>query len=182
MIVLMVLLLIAGFVGLIKGADFFVDGSAALARNLKVPSLIIGLTIVAMGPSAPELAVSTSAAIAGSNEIALSNVVGSNIFNLLMVLGACALFHNVPVDKIVLKRDFPISIGVTVLIFFVTSFGTLFSGKIFKMGMGEKGGMVYRWLGLVLLALFAAYIVYLIIDAKRHPEPETEEAKKPYWK
>ena len=182
MIVLMVLLLIAGFVGLIKGADFFVDGSAALARNLKVPSLIIGLTIVAMGTSAPELAVSTSAAIAGSNEIALSNVVGSNIFNLLMVLGACALFHNVPVDKIVLKRDFPISIGVTVLIFFVTSFGTLFSGKIFKMGMAEKGGMVYRWLGLVLLALFVAYIVYLIIDAKRHPEPETEEAKKPYWK
>ncbi len=182
MIVLMVLLLIAGFVGLIKGADFFVDGSAALARNLKVPSLIIGLTIVAMGTSAPELAVSTSAAIAGSNEIALSNVVGSNLFNLLVVLGACALFHNVPVDKIVLKRDFPISIGVTVLIFFVTGFSTLFSGKIFQMGMAEKGGMVYRWLGLVLLALFVAYIVYLIIDAKRHPEPETEEAKKPYWK
>ena len=82
-IFLNMLLLVVGFIALIKGADFFVDGSAALARTFKVPGVIIGLTIVAMGTSAPELAVSTSAAVEGSNEIAISNVTGSNIFNLL---------------------------------------------------------------------------------------------------
>ena len=87
MVLLQLAILVGGFVLLIKGADFFVDGSSALARIFKVPGVIIGLTIVAMGTSAPELAVSTSAAIQGANEIALSNVVGSNIFNLLGVLG-----------------------------------------------------------------------------------------------
>ena len=92
-ILLDVVILIAGFIALIKGADWFVDGAAALAKKLKVPGLIIGLTVVAMGTSAPELAVSTSAAIQGANEIAVSNVVGSNLFNTLMVLGICALIH-----------------------------------------------------------------------------------------
>ena len=87
MLILNFLLLVIGFVGLIKGADWFVDGSAGVARKLRVSSIIIGLTIVAMGTSAPELAVSTTAALKGSNEIALSNVVGSNIFNLMVVLG-----------------------------------------------------------------------------------------------
>ena len=85
------LLLVIGFVLLLKGADVFVDGSAGVARIFKVPGVIIGLTIVAMGTSAPELAVSVSAGISGSNAIAVSNVVGSNIFNLLMVLGICAM-------------------------------------------------------------------------------------------
>lgn len=88
MIILHILLLVIGFLGLIKGADLFVTGSSSLARNCHVPSLIVGLTIVALGTSTPELAVSTSAAIQKSNEIALSNVVGSNIFNLLGVLGS----------------------------------------------------------------------------------------------
>ena len=105
-IILNVLLLAAGFVALIKGADFFVDGSSSLARTFHVSGVIIGLTIVAMGTSAPELAVSTSAAIKGSNEIALSNVVGSNIFNLLAVLGVCALIRPIPIDKTIVKRDF----------------------------------------------------------------------------
>ena len=99
MIVLHMLLLAAGFAALIKGADLFVDGSSALAGNFKISKVIIGLTIVAMGTSAPELAVSISAALQGSNEIALSNVVGSNIFNLLGVLGVCAVILPVPVDK-----------------------------------------------------------------------------------
>lgn len=99
MFVFNVLLLFIGFTALIKGADCFVDGSSSLARNLKVPGVIIGLTIVALGTSAPELAVSTSAAFQGSNEIALSNVVGSNIFNLLCVLGICAVIHPIPVDR-----------------------------------------------------------------------------------
>ena len=84
------LLLLIGFVLLIKGADFFVDGSSSLARIMKVPSVIIGLTIVAMGTSAPEASVSINAALAGSNDIAISNVIGSNLFNGLVVVGVCA--------------------------------------------------------------------------------------------
>ena len=84
------LLLLIGFVLLIKGADFFVDGSSSLARIMKVPSVIIGLTIVAMGTSAPEASVSVNAALAGSNDIAISNVIGSNLFNGLVVVGVCA--------------------------------------------------------------------------------------------
>ena len=114
-IFLNILLLIASFIALIKGADLFVDGSSALARNFKVPGVIIGLTIVAMGTSAPELAVSTSAAIKGANEIALSNVVGSNIFNLLGVLGICAMIRPLPIDRAIMKRDFPFSIFLTLL-------------------------------------------------------------------
>lgn len=86
------LLLLIGFVLLIKGADFFVDGSSSLARIMKVPSVIIGLTIVAMGTSAPEASVSVNAALAGSNDIAISNVIGSNLFNGLVVVGVCALW------------------------------------------------------------------------------------------
>lgn len=87
------LILVVGFIALIKGADFFVEGSAAIARYFKVPGVIIGLTVVAMGTSAPELAVSVSAGLSGSNAIAVSNVVGSNIFNLLAVLGVCAIMR-----------------------------------------------------------------------------------------
>ena len=94
MILISVILLVAGFAALTKGADIFVDGSAAMARRFHVPGMIIGLTIVALGTSAPELAVSTSSALQGANELALSNVVGSNIFNLLCVLGMCALFSH----------------------------------------------------------------------------------------
>ena len=109
-ILVQILLLVAGFVCLVKGADIFVGGSSALARKFNVPGLIIGLTIVAIGTSAPEMAVSTVATIQGSNEIALSNVVGSNIFNLLGVLGVCSIIYPLPVDGIVLKRDFPFAI------------------------------------------------------------------------
>ncbi len=96
-ILLDIVLLVIGFVLLIKGADFFVDGSAGVARIFHVPGVIIGLTIVAMGTSAPELAVSVSAGISGSNAIAVSNVVGSNLFNLLVVLVVCAIIKEIPV-------------------------------------------------------------------------------------
>lgn len=108
--------LLVGFVLLIKGADFFVDGSCSVAKLLKVPSVIIGLTIVAMGTSAPEAAVSISAGLSGSNEIALSNVIGSNIFNLLIVIGACAAIKAFEVDLDILKRDLPINIGTALLL------------------------------------------------------------------
>ena len=102
-------LLVVGFILLIKGADFFVEGSSSLAQILKVLSVVIGLTIVAMGTSAPEASVSINAALAGSNDIAISNVVGSNIFNLMVVCGACALFAPLTIKKDTLKKEFPLS-------------------------------------------------------------------------
>lgn len=181
-IVLNIILLIVGFVGLIKGADFFVDGSSALARIFKVPGVIIGLTIVAMGTSAPELAVSTSAAIQGANEIALSNVVGSNIFNLLGVLGVCALICPIPIEKTIIKRDFPFSILITVGLFIVTGFG-LFSGFDFlHTGMLENIGMISRTVGIVLLIVFVGYIGTLIFLAKRNKVTEENGKDMPVWK
>ena len=182
MLFLNFLLLVIGFVALIKGADWFVDGSAGVARKLRVSSVIIGLTIVAMGTSAPELAVSTTAALKGSNEIALSNVVGSNIFNLMVVLGVCAVICKVPVEGVILKRDFPFSIGAMVLTFLATGSGILFTSKElakdsdsrFGMDMAGHVGMVSRPLAISLLVIFAAYIGILIYDAKKHPEEEEE--------
>ncbi len=177
MLILYLLLLIAGFFALIKGADFFVDGSSALAGNFKVSKVIIGLTIVAMGTSAPELAVSTSAALQGANEIALSNVVGSNIFNLLCVLGICAIIHPVPVDSVILKRDFPFTIGISLLLLVLTSFKSLFGGSWLRADMDKYVGAVSRITGIVLLVIFISYIIYLIINAgKDKKEEEPNEA------
>lgn len=176
------LLLVLGFVALIKGADLFVEGSAALAKSFRVPGLIIGLTIVAAGTSAPELAVSTVAALQGANEIALSNVVGSNIFNLLSVLGLCAIIYPVCAEAGVRKRDFPVSVAATALVFALSCAGCVFSGRIFRMKMGDCAGEVGRVAGGLLIALFVIYIVYLIIDAKRHPGQEDDTKKKPLWK
>ena len=106
---MMYILLIIGFFLLVKGADYFVEGSSAIARLLKVPSVVIGLTIVAMGTSAPEAAVSITAGLSGSNELALSNVIGSNFFNLVFIVGICALIRPFIVDQSILKRDFPIA-------------------------------------------------------------------------
>ena len=182
MLALNVLLLVVGFAALVKGADFFVDGASALAKIFKVSGVIIGLTVISMGTSLPELAVSTSAALRGSNEIALSNVVGSNIFNLLVVLGVCAVIHAVPVDRVIIRRDFPISILIAVLVFAVTGVPSIVSGKLPALTMADNAGMVYRALGLTLLVLFASYIVYLIYDAKKHPTAEEEIKTMPLWK
>lgn len=177
-----VLLLVMGFAALIKGADLFVDGSSALAGNIKIPKVIIGLTIVAMGTSAPELAVSTSAALQGSNEIALSNVVGSNIFNLFGVLGICAVIRPVPVDKLILKRDIPISIVTAVLLLLMTSSGVLFDGELLKYEMSETTGCVSRFAGIVLLVLFFGYNFYLIVAAKKKAGDEEAGESLPLWK
>ena len=182
MLALNVLLLVVGFAALVKGADFFVDGASALAKIFKVSGVIIGLTVISMGTSLPELAVSTSAALRGSNEIALSNVVGSNIFNLLVVLGVCAVIHAVPVDRVIIRRDFPISILIAVLVFAVTGVPSIVSGKLPALTMADNAGMVYRALGLTLLVLFVSYIGYLIYDAKKHPAAEEEIKTMPLWK
>lgn len=176
------MILVAGFVALVKGADIFVDGSSALAKIFKVPGVIIGLTVVALGTSLPELAVSTTAALQGANEIALSNVIGSNIFNLLVVLGVCAVIHSVPVDAVIIRRDFPLSIITTAGLFIAVSFSSLFGGKFFQLAMSDNAGVVSRPVGLVLLVIFICYILYLIFDSIRHPVEEEEISDIPLWK
>ena len=176
-----VMILLVGFAALIKGADLFVDGSAALARKFKVPGLVIGLTIVAFGTSAPELAVSTSAALQGSNEIALSNVVGSNIFNLLCVLGVCAVIHPVPVAPGIQKRDFPFSVITTAAVFMMAGASAVLPGHI-QAGMDAQAGTVGRLEGAFIIALFLAYTAYLILDARKHPEEENKRTDPALWK
>ena len=142
-------ILLVGFVLLIKGADFFVEGSSAVAKKLRIPSIIVGLTIVAMGTSMPELAVSVTAALAGNNEIAVSNVVGSNVFNLMVVCGTCTLFAPLAINKSTLKSDFPLSIGCAVLL----------------LVMGVMGMEVGRIDGVILLVIFITYIAILVRQA-----------------
>ena len=155
------ILLVVGFVGLIKGADFFVEGASNVAKRFKVPSLIIGLTIVAMGTSLPETAVSISASIAGSNSLAISNVSGSNLFNLLVVVGLCCIMQKVDVDMDTIKRDIPYSILAAVLL----------------VGLGMLGGMeLGRLDGVILLAFFAFFLFLMIKSAlKAAAEAEDEE-------
>lgn len=169
------LILIVGFVLLIKGADYFVEGSSSVAKFLKIPSIVVGLTIVAMGTSLPELSVSFSAAMNGSNEIAISNVVGSNIFNLIVVLGACSLLTAVPVDKSILKRDFPFSIIIAVAL------ALMFADNIMPWaGSADEGvGMLSRFDGIVLLVFFIGYLAVTVKgalnDRKNHEDSEDEE-------
>ena len=161
------LLLVVGFVLLIKGADFFVDGSSSVAKRLKVPSLIIGLTIVAMGTSAPECAVSISAALAGSNELAISNAVGSNIMNLMFICGVCALMCPMNVKKSSLLQEYPISVGAAALL----------------MVFGLTGMIVGRLEGIILLLLFAAFLTWMVMSAlKSRQEAEEEYKVLPVWK
>ena len=155
-------LLIAGFLLLIKGADFFVEGSAAVAKKLRVPTMIIGLTIVAMGTSAPECAVSIAASIKGSNAMAISNVVGSNIFNLMVVSGFCALFTPLIVHAKTLKQEFPFSILAAIVM--------LIAGFI--------GMMLGRIDGVILLVLFAFFLVWMVksaLNARANAEDIEEE-------
>jgi cation:H+ antiporter len=173
-ILINILILVAGFFGLIKGADLFVDGSGALARYFKVPGVIIGLTIVAMGTSAPELAVSTSAALKGANEIAVSNVVGSNTFNLLMVLGICALINPLPIDKSILKRDFPISICLTALTFGFIGYPIFKRGTIEGLSMSDNVSMITRTFSIILLVIFVSYILMLVLTARKDGSDDDE--------
>lgn len=161
-----IILLVIGFVGLIKGADFFVEGASNVAKRLKVPSLIIGLTIVAMGTSLPETAVSISASIAGSNSLAISNVSGSNLFNLLVVVGLCAILQTVDVDKDTIRRDIPYSILAAVLLVVLG-----------MVGIGD-GMMLGRIDGVILLAFFAFFLFLMIrsaLSARKNGATNAEE-------
>ena len=156
------ILLIIGFVLLIKGADFFVDGSSSVAKILKVPTIIIGLTVVAFGTSMPEFSVSVTAALRGSNDLAVSNVLGSNIFNLLVVLGCCALVKPVAAKWSLLKKEFPFSILITIILLLVDS-----DFSIMKVLDGNKGFVLGRWAGVLFLILFVLYIYATIKSALR---------------
>lgn len=145
---MMYILLVVGFVLLIKGADFFVDGASSVAKLLKVPSVIIGLTIVAMGTSAPEAAVSISAGLSGSSDIALSNVIGSNIFNLLIVVGVSAIICPMTTEKIIMKRDIWWSLGA--------------AAAILIMMLDMK---ISRIEGVLLICGMVTYIAVLVVDA-----------------
>lgn len=154
---MMYILLVVGFILLIKGADFFVDGASSVAKLLKVPSVIIGLTIVAMGTSAPEAAVSISAGLAGSSDISLSNVIGSNIFNLLVVVGVSAIICPMTTEKVIMKRDIWWSLGA--------------AAAAFVMMLDMK---ISRIEGLLLLCGMVAYIAVLIIDARKNRDAGDE--------
>ena len=173
--IILFILLIIGFVLLVKGADIFVDGSSSLARRFKVSGLIIGLTIVALGTSMPEFAVSTVAAVKGANEIALSNVVGSNIFNLLSVLGVCAILCPVPVEKAVLKRDFPVSLIITFLLLPVTGAYNAYFRPDLMESMYDTVGVIGRIEGLALVICFVAYIILLVVSAGKNQDDTDDE-------
>lgn len=154
-----VVLLIIGFAFLVKGADTFVEGSSSIAKHFHVPSLIIGMTIVAMGTSLPETAVSVTASIAGSNALAVSNAVGSNIFNLMVVIGVCAVLTPVAVQKSSLKIDIPFSIVCALLL----------------LVLGHDRMMLTRVNGLILIVLFAFFILYMIRSAQHSMNNEDSE-------
>lgn len=150
--VLVLVFLVIGFTLLIKGADLFVEGSSSVAKRLHVPSIIIGLTIVAMGTSLPETAVSVSASLVGNNELAVSNVVGSNIFNLMVVIGVCAMLATVNVAKETITRDIPLSLICAGLLML---FGSV--------GIGDKSELTLgRFDGVILIGFFAGYLFYMV--------------------
>ena len=169
--VLAIIGVIIGFVLLVKGADFFVEGSGSVAKKFNVPVFIIGMTIVAMGTSAPECAVSISASLQGSNGMAISNVIGSNIFNLLVVCGVCALFQPLVIKKATLKKEFPFSVLAAVILGI----------------MGFLGMTVGHADGIILVVIFAFFLYGMVLAAKKSMQAgedvEAEEIKDlPVWK
>ncbi len=148
-LILWIFLLILGLALLVKGADWFVDGAAGIAGKCHISPLVIGLTVVAFGTSAPELAVSVTAAIGHSTDIAVGNIVGSNISNILLILGVSSLVHVLPVQKNSMRLDLPVLLISSALL----------------IGLGVWGEAVSWWDGLILLLVFAAYMAFLISGA-----------------
>ena len=152
-----ILLLAVGFAFLVNVADFFVEGSSSIAKKLKVPPIIIGLTIVAMGTSLPETAVSVTASLVQNNELAVSNVVGSNIFNLMFVIGVCSILTSIMVQKASVVRDIPLSLGCA-----------LFLLVLGVSGLGDKAGMTLGHAdGVIFLIVFAGYIFTMVRSAMK---------------
>lgn len=158
-------LLALGFLMLVKGADYFVDGAAGIATKFGIPQLVVGLTIVAMGTSAPEAAVSITGALNNAADIAIGNVVGSNILNILIILGTTGFITTVAVQKSTLLIEIPFMLAITVLL----------------IVLGMSGNELTFWEGIIFWICFIAYLVYLYILAKKGTEEETTEDR-PVWK
>lgn len=165
-LVLAIVLLVVGFVMLIKGADWFVDGAAGIAARFGIPQLVIGLTIVAMGTSAPEAAVSITAAMSGNAGITIGNVIGSNILNVLLILGVTAAITTVAVQRSTVKIEMPFMHIITIVL----------------AVLGFTGGEIVLWEGVVLWALFLVYLGYLFKMAKEGSSEEEEGEMLPFWK
>lgn len=161
------ILLAVGFAMLVKGADWFVDGTAGIAERFGVPQLVIGLTIVAMGTSAPEAAVSITAALKGNAEITIGNIVGSNILNILIILGITSVIVSVAVAKSTVKYEIPYMLLITGML----------------LVFGYTGNVVSFGEGVVLWAAFLLYLGYLFLMAVRDKEEAVvTQEQKPVWK
>ena len=158
-------LLVIGFFMLVKGADYFVDGAAGVATKFGIPQLVVGLTIVAMGTSAPEAAVSITGAMSGAADISVGNVVGSNILNILIILGITGVITSVAVQKSTLFVEMPFMLAITVVL----------------IVLGLTGNEITFVEGIILWALFIVYLIYLYILAKKGTEEESTE-ERPVWK
>jgi cation:H+ antiporter len=167
-IIIQLILLVVGFVMLMKGADWFVEGASKLADRFGIPQLVIGLTIVAMGTSLPEAAVSISAAFKGSADITIGNVLGSNIMNVLLILGLTGVICAVPVKKSTIKFEIPFTIAITLILAF----------------LGLSDNQIGRMEGVILWALMIVYLLYLLYMAKHGQALEDEDDGKviPVWK
>ncbi len=163
--ILKIILLIVGFIVLIKGADIFVDGSSSLARNFKVSKMLVGLTIVAFGTSAPELAVSIKSMISHSGEIVLGNVIGSNILNILLIIGCSSLFHDLRVKNDTIKKELPIML----------LFSTLLIVLMSDMVLSGQTDLIDRGDGITLVLFFLIFIYYLLHMALSKKEVEKED-------
>ena len=163
---LSIILLIVGFVILIKGADIFVDGASNVASNFKVSKMLIGLTIVAFGTSAPEFAVSVKSLISGHGDIVLGNVIGSNILNILLILGTASLFHSLNVKNNTVKKELPITLLISCL------FAVLLSDNLFDSNVVNK---FTRSDGVVVLLFFLVFIYYLISLTRNKIDADQEE-------
>lgn len=161
-LIIEIILLLLGFVFLIKGSDYFVSGSSSIASLLKIPTIIVGLTIVAIGTSAPEAAVSITAAVNGNNAMSVSNIIGSNIFNLLFIVGLCATLNELKIGRQMLEKDYPFLIVATILI----------------VAFILIGWNILRIEGIILLILFAVYLFYLIYTTKETKEAQYVEKPK----
>ena len=161
------LLLALGFLFLVKGADWFVEGSSGIADKFGIPQLVIGLTIVAMGTSAPEAAVSITASLKGTADIAVGNVVGSNILNILIILGISSVITSIAVAKTTIRYEIPIMLLSTFLL----------------MGFGMQGGTINLWEGVILWICFIGYLSYMFIMVKKGEmvAEEVSATQKPVW-
>lgn len=167
MIFLNILILIVGMFFLIKGADLFVDGASKVAKAMKIPSLVIGLTLVSIGTSCPELSVSVQSAIKGMNDMSFGNVIGSNIFNTFIVIGVSSFFVPLIVSKHMFKYDIPIAMAIYVV--------------VLLMGFVITPNIINWWEGVILVVILVAYTAFLILRSKNEPQEEQADEKKRKW-